>query len=280
MDDELLDLLACELGEIHRWEEECPSVYYLAVLPDTANAEEYYIVLEDAPISQEVRAMGRPLKRVPVLAYRLDSEDGAHTVVKYEVLKYLTRHGLPLPEGSSLLDTALFGVERCPNYFGAYPVPLCTPWGRTLRHRPLDNGVYWIETEQCIEVLALSYPIWDGELSEGLIEIGRKMGAEGDMGYLYFLREAACVAVWELLRTRSELIDAGLIRKPELMNAIWRYQPGYALGYNAQEQAGLHDTLGLLLYALGVEDRELEGSPEYMIAMDPETGTDFIGFWK
>lgn len=280
MDDDLLDLLAYELGEIHRWEEECPGVYYLAVLPDTANAEEYYIVLEDASISQEVRAMGRPLQSAPVLTYRLDSEDGAYTAVKYEVLKYLTLHGLPLPEDSSLLDAALFGAERCPNYFGAYPVPLCTPWGRTLRHRPLDNGVYWIETEQCVEVLAVCYPVWDGELSEGLLEIGRKLEAEGDMGYLYFLREAACVAVWELLRTRSELIDAGLIRKPELMNAIWRYQPGYALGYNAQEQAGLHDVLGLLLYALGVEDRELKGSPEYMIAMDPETGTDFIGFWK
>ena len=280
MDNDLLDLLAYELGEIHRWEEECPGVYYFAVLPDTANAEEYYIVLEDALISQEVRAMGRPLQSAPVLTYRLDSEDGAYTAVKYEVLKYLTLHGLPLPEDSSLLDAALFGAERCPNYFGAYPVPLCTPWGRTLRHRPLDNGVYWIETEQCVEVLAVCYPVWDGELSEGLLEIGRKLEAEGDMGYLYFLREAACVAVWELLRTRSELIDAGLIRKPELMNAIWRYQPGYALGYNAQEQAGLHDALGLLLYALGVEDRELEGSPEYMIAMDPETGTDFIGFWK
>lgn len=280
MDDDLLDLLAYELGEIHRWEEECPGVYYLAVLPDTANAEEYYIVLEDASISQEVRAMGRPLQSAPVLTYRLDSEDGAYTAVKYEVLKYLTLHGLPLPEDSSLLDAALFGAERCPNYFGAYPVPLCTPWGRTLRHRPLDNGVYWIETEQCVEVLAVCYPVWDGELSEGLLEIGRKLEAEGDMGYLYFLREAVCVAVWELLRTRSELIDAGLIRKPELMNAIWRYQPGYALGYNAQEQAGLHDALGLLLYALGVEDRELKGSPEYMIAMDPETGTDFIGFWK
>lgn len=280
MDDDLLDLLAYELGEIRRWEEECPGVYYLAVLPDTANAEEYYIVLEDASISQEVRAMGRPLQSAPVLTYRLDSEDGAYTAVKYEVLKYLTLHGLPLPEDSSLLDAALFGAERCPNYFGAYPVPLCTPWGRTLRHRPLDNGVYWIETEQCVEVLAVCYPVWDGELSEGLLEIGRKLEAEGDMGYLYFLREAACVAVWELLRTRSELIDAGLIRKPELMNAIWRYQPGYALGYNAQEQAGLHDALGLLLYALGVEDRELKGSPEYMIAMDPETGTDFIGFWK
>lgn len=280
MDDNLLDLLARELGEIYRWEEECPGVYYLAVLLDAANAEEYYIVLGDAPISQEARAMGRPLQSAPVLTYLLDSEDGAHTAVRYEVLKYLTLHGLPLPEGSTLLDTALFGTERRPDYFGAYPVPFLTPWGRTLRHRPLDNGVYWLETEQCLEVLALCYPVWDGELSEGLSELGQTLEIEGEMGYLYLSKEAACVAVWELLRTRSELIDAGLIHKPELMNAIWRYQPGYALGYNAQEQAGLHDALGLLLYTLGVEDRELEGSPEYMIAMDPEAGTDYIGFWR
>lgn len=58
------------------------------------------------------------------------------------------------------------------------------------------------------------------------------------------------------------MLDAGLIRKSELMNAIWKYQPG------------------LLLYALGVEDRELEGSPEYMISMTDGIGTDFTGFWK
>ena len=280
MDNDLLDLLACELGEIYRWEEECPGAYYLAVLLDAANAEEYYIVLEDAPISQEARAMGRPLQSAPVLTYLLDSEDGAHTAVRYELLKYLTLHGLPPPKGTTLLDAALFGMERRPDYFGAYPVPFLTPWGRTLRHRPLDNGVYWIETEQCLEVMAVCNPIWDGELSEGLSELGQRLAIEGEMGYLYFSKETACVAVWELLRTRSELIDAGLIRKPELMNAIWRYQPGYALGYNAQEQAGLHDAHGLLLYALGSEDRELEGSPEYMIAMDPEAGTDYIGFWR
>ena len=83
MSDELLDLLACELGEIHRWEEECPGVYYLAVIPYTDNPEEYYIVLEDAPIPQEARAMGRPIKNTSALAYLLDSEDGAHAAVKY-----------------------------------------------------------------------------------------------------------------------------------------------------------------------------------------------------
>jgi len=50
--------------------------------------------------------------------------------------------------------------------------------------------------------------------------------------------------------------------------------------FSAQEQAGLHDAAGLLLYVLGVEDRELEGSTEHMVTMDPKTGSDFIGFWK
>ena len=78
------------------------------------------------------------------------------------------------------------------------------------------------------------------------------------------------------MRTRSALVSTGLIRKPELMNAIWKYHPEYAVGYNAQEQAGLNDALGLLLYTLGVEDRELNSSPDCMIAITPGVGTDFI----
>lgn len=279
MDQNLMESLAHDLGEIYRWEEECPGVYYLAVIPNAETAEEYYIVLEDAPISQEARAMGRPLKSSSARAYLLDSEDGSHAAVKYEVLRYLTLQGLPLPEGSSLGEAALFGMERRPDYFGAYPVPFLTPWGLTLRHRPLDNGIYWIETERCVEILAVCHPACE-ELSEGLPELGRTLEAEGEMGYLYFPKEAACVAIWELLRIRSELTASGLIRRPELMNAIWEHQPGYALGYNAQEQAGLHDALGLLLYALGVEDRELKGSLEYMIAVTEGVGTDYIGFWR
>ena len=65
----------------------------------------------------------------------------------YEILKYKTMHNHPLPEGESLQDTALYGMELCPDYFGTYPVPPQTPWGRTLRHRPLDNGIYWMETD-------------------------------------------------------------------------------------------------------------------------------------
>jgi len=67
MNDKLLELLAYELGEILCWEEECPGVYYLGVRPEDGAGREYYAVFEDAPVSQEVRAMGRRLESVPAL---------------------------------------------------------------------------------------------------------------------------------------------------------------------------------------------------------------------
>lgn len=280
MDNEILNLLSYELGEIHIWEEQCPGVLYLSVLPTVGLGGEYYAIMGNAPVSQEIHAMGRRLGDAPVQVYQIEAEDGAWAAVEYEILRYKTLHGLPMPEGKTLREAALFGSELRPDYFGAYPVPFLTPWGHTLRHRLLDNGVYWIETEQCVDGLAVCYPVWNGELSEGLQKVGLRLDVEGELGYLYFLRDAACAAVWELLWTRPALVSTGLILKPELMNAIWEYQPGYALGYNNQEQAGLHDALGLLLYVMGVEDRELEGSPDHMITITPNTGTNFIGFWR
>lgn len=280
MDDELLDQLAYELGKVLKCEEQCPGVYYLGVQPtEDMIGQEYYVVLEDAPITQEVRAMGRPLQDIPALLYPIEAEEGPRFAVEYEVLRYLTKSGLPLPEGTSLRETALYGMELCPDYFGTYPVPPQTPWGYTLRHRPLDAGIYWLETDQCVEVLVVCYPIWATEFSDHILCIAHRLDHEGVMG-LYFSKESACVAVWELMRTRLELTSLGLIRKAELMNAIWEYYPEYAMGYNAQEQAGLNDGLGLILYALGFEDRELEGSPEHMISMTEGIGTDYIGFWK
>ena len=72
--------------------------------------EEYYIVLEGAPISQEVRAMGRPLQNAPVLTYHLDSEDGAHTAVRYERFYQMIERG----ERKVSLDT-LIGLSKTLN---------------------------------------------------------------------------------------------------------------------------------------------------------------------
>lgn len=58
MDSELLNMLENQLGEINCWKEECPGVYYLSILPeseDTLFCTEYYLVLNDAPISKEAR---------------------------------------------------------------------------------------------------------------------------------------------------------------------------------------------------------------------------------
>lgn len=290
MDRELLALLSCELGHVIGEEELCPGVYYLTILPALERSipcREYYLVLDHAFISQDARALGIPIDKFSALLYPIDPPDHRGWVaVMYEVTKYRLAHGLPNPDGWSPTDTARTGMELCPSYFGPFPVPTRTPWGWTRRHKVLDNGVYWIETSQDSEVLAVCNPVWSAELSDMVKQAGKLLAddisnnSDGkELAYLFFDKKTSCSAIFELLKVRSEWLDAGLIRKPELMNAIWKYAPMYAANYNTEEQAGLHDGFGILLYYLG-EGGEPQGSPEHMISLYNEAGTDFIGFWK
>lgn len=287
MTDDLLSLLNYELGQILDWEELCPAVYSLTVQPDPDSVypcSEYYLVLPGAPISREALALGRALDGIPGLLYAIDPPDeGGWTAILYELCKNQSRHGSPPLEGWSLADAAIEGMELCPTYFGSFPVPPYTPWGWTLRYRVLDNGVYWLETSQCKTALAVCHPIWSTEFSDGVVQAGKKLTLSTDddveLGYLFFEERASCTAIFELLKVRPEWLETGLIRRPELMNAIWKYAPMYAAAYNAEEQAGLHDGLGILLKMMG-GDSEPQGSPEHMISLVPGTGTDFIGFWR
>ena len=271
MDRELLSILRYELGEIVDWDESCPGVYYVGVQPSPDSpysCGEFYLVLPGAPISQEARAQGRTLDGVPGLLYPIDPpKEGGWTAVMYELCRDGIVHERPIPEGWSLADAAMEGMELCPAYFGTFPVPPRTPWGWTFRHRALDNGIYWIETSQCKTVLSVCRPIWSSELSEGVTQAGKKLaydkGDGSDFDYLFFEGDTVCTAIFELLKVRPQWLETGLIRAPELMNAIWNCQPTYAAAYNAQEQAGLHDGLGILLQILGA-DSEPEGSPEHM----------------
>lgn len=294
MDEELQSHLNHELGQIVDWEELCPGVYYLCVRPDPDSDypwSEYYMVLDDAPISRTARALGRPLPETSALLYPIDPpKEGAWTAVLYEVGKYRHSHDISVPSdqrdphGWSLADAAMEGMELCPDYFGTFPVPPLTPWGWTLRHMTLDNGIYWMETSHGKTVLAVCQPIWSTEFSDGVRRAGIKLAHEvpdggEDLDYLFFDEETSCTAVFELLQVRHEWLETGLIRKQELMNAIWEHAPMYAAAYNADEQAGLHDGLGILLQMLG-EDSEPQGSDEHMISLTADVGTDFIGFWK
>ena len=73
MDSEFLDMLANELGEISHWKEECPGVYYLSILPEserTLLCAEYYLVLDNAPISNEARGYHFAPHKGPIISYR------------------------------------------------------------------------------------------------------------------------------------------------------------------------------------------------------------------
>lgn len=287
MNDELLSLLNHELGQIQTWEELCPGVYSLNVQPNPDSEypwREYYLILDSASISQEARTLGKPLPGTSALLYPIDPPDeGGWTAVMYELCKSRFAHGSPPPGDWSLAGAAMEGMELCPSYFGTFPVPPRTPWGWTLRHKALDNGIYWIETSQSQTVLAVCHPIWSTEFSDGVTQAGKKLAYgksdDEELDYMFFDYETSCTAIFELLKVRPGWLSTGLIRKDELMNAIWKYAPMYAAAYNAEEQAGLHDGLGLLLRMLG-EDSKPQGKVERMIALGAETGTDFIGFWK
>ena len=284
MDSELLDMLAHELGEIFRWEKECPGVYYLSILPeseDTLFCAEYYLVLDNAPISKEARGYGIPLDNGQCLVFSLEQEGSGAKIIEYEIFRYRIAHNLPLPEGETLHGCAVYAAEQYPEYFGMLPVPALTPWGYTTRHRALASGIYWIETDQCVEVLAVGHPAWAADLSSNVLRHARQTsydlerGIDRTLGYQFFSKKVSCVVIFELLQYHSEWLTGGRVDLPALMNAILKHWPEYAVTFNAHEQAGLNDGVGIFLRSMGVEV-ELSGSTERMITLTPGAGTDFL----
>ena len=114
MDEEMISILNYKLGKVLDWEELCPGVYYLGVQPDPDSAypcSEYYLVLPDAPITQEARALGRSLEGIPGLLYPIDPPDeGGWTAILYELCKNQFRHGLPLTGVSTIGGSTPAGI--------------------------------------------------------------------------------------------------------------------------------------------------------------------------
>ena len=274
--DAILRQLEAEVGEIMESEQICPGIYYIS-----AGGAEYYAVMQNAPaISQRAWLYGQQV--FPELRlYSMDKPQSGWMVVRYEFCKYLTKNGLSLPDGDTLHSAAVFGMECHPEYFGTFPVPALTPQGCTLRYRRMGNGIYWIETEQCTEVLAVCFPVWDGELSEAAqkaamqLDYDKQHGIENTMGYLFFSEDTSCIPIFELLKTRREWEASRLIDKAALMNTIWEKAPAYALAYNGMEQAGMNDIPGTIAESLGIEIEQRPGT-EHMIQLTPGTGTAFL----
>lgn len=274
-----------DIGELSAAEELFPGVYYVANSGGGSRfAKEYYLAdAKNSRLSDSAKAFGTPLPHHPdLLAYALDGGGGGYMAVKYEWFRYCTARRLPLPDGETLHTVSAFGMELCPAYFGDFPVPSATPMGFTLRYKPLMPGVFAIETDQCQKVIAVCYPVWSAEFSNAVIEAGSQMdvdrlsGIHNTLGFLFFSLTPGSLAIFELSKAhRQELKASGLLDMSALMNALWEFYPEYAAMYNLQEQAGLHDGLGLLMRSLG-EEMELSRSDENMIAVSPGVGTSYL----
>lgn len=274
--NELLDL-EDELGPIVEKEWACPGVYFLTARnEDELIARDYYAVMEKSIIPQEARPYGKKISGLWLFPMTDGSEE--YKIIQYEVAKYRTQNNLPVDE--PLRATAFFAAQSFPEYFGTFPVPLHTPMGCTVRHWILDNGIYWIETEQCKELLAVSYPVWSTELSDLTANLGEQTeydkahGIEETLGYIFFPARASCIPLRELMRARPEWAGT-VIDKPALMNAIWDAAPEYAYLMNWQEQSGKNDLFSALLAEIGV-DVEPNIAMENMIPLFPDAGKDFL----
>ena len=254
-----------KLGPILDENQICPGVYLLtAKNNEELFSRDYFAVKEESVIPQAAKSYGRKLSGLWLFPMTDGSEE--YKIIQYEVAKYRAQNNLPLDE--PLRATAFFAAQSFPEYFGAFPVPLHTPRGCTIRHWVMDNGIYWLETDQCEEILAVCYPVWSTELS-GLVEklgeqteYDRTHDIEETLGYIFFPAKISCIPLRELIRTRPEWTGT-VIDKPALMNC--------------QEQSGRNDLFFALLAEAGVQV-EPNISTDNMIGIFPDSGENFLLF--
>ena len=273
-----------DLGTITETEYQCPGVWYVANEGNGVIAGEYYIVERDAPcISKAAKAYGMFLPNHPeLLAYRADDPEHGRNALLYEVAMYRQKNGLPPRDGVPVLDTAVFGMENNPEYFGSYPAPIHTPHGALTRYKSIINGVIALETNEGERMIALCYPIWNAALSDYAVSLAEQTeydlanNIHKTLGYLFFAETHGCIALFELLGEFPQILSSPLIDAAALGNAVWQNHPDYAAIYNRNEQEGLHDCLAGLLRFLGVEDVEPTASPDRLIKLTLGVGTDYL----
>lgn len=267
--------LTREIGAVKSVQEFVPGVYYLSAQKENCAAENFYVVMECAVIFSAVSGYGQPHSGLRV--YALNEDAGGWRIVEYELSKCRMSHNRELITEETEREfhrVALFAAGYHPEYFGEYPVPTQTPGGYTLCHRKLENGVYWLETSRCEEMLAVCYPIWNTEFTSIARVAGKpaecdyKQGFGTAMGSLFYSRRTCCVAFYELLRTRPAW-EGTVVDKPALMNAIWKDCPKYAVMLPQLNEDELENYLS-----------RSKAEQDEVIGMYPEAGEDFLLFLR
>lgn len=267
------------MGVIQYAEWECPGIQYISV-EDGCRCTEYYAVSKRGfPLSQEAAAYGLRLPGFPqILLYPLYQENGGWKIIEYETQRFCLQNHLPLPEGVKLRTTAEEGKEAAPAYFGAYPAPSGTPWGRILRYREIGNGIFWLETETLRQALAVCQ-LWSDDLSEAALALAARGGTPESGAYLFFDKQDCCVPVFELLPLHPQWLEKNTVDRAALMNAVCLSHPAYALRHNFQEQKGTNDLFGQLMQSLGA-DYQPHRSLENMLHISDAADSEFFPFLR
>ena len=282
--NKLIEALQGTLGEIVSLEEKSDLVYYLCAKKNETDVfpQEYYVVgLAAAAISSTAKRYGRPVAGLPQFRYfSIDDPYSGWRIIAYEIWRYKLQNHLPVDGSESLHEFAIHCAEYHPEYFGAYPAPVQTPYGPMVRYQVIENGICFLETDTGQELVSFSFPIWQ-TLSGYTQKIGRQTtfdlehGIENTKGYLFFTKEYSCLPFFELW-AEYRWHETKLFDLQAMMNAIWEYFPEYAATYNAVEQKGSHDLLNTLVNLIDMEELDISIRPEKMISITPGAGTKFF----
>lgn len=238
-----------ECGEIRSALQVAPGVYYLVTTIDMdERTEEYYVITEDAVpdiISKEAASYGK--EHDGCIIFEEGVSGGGWELVEFEVERYKEKEGINIANGS-LYEKAIFGSDLYPEYFGGLIPPRMTPWGLTMRWKKAAEGVFFLETVQCVWILALAPPVWDVDLSETAKSFGQtcsydKLLGESNTAYLYFQRDRCAVAIYELLKlVQYQGIRQYIHSQEALETDIFLHFPEYVVEHNAEEVSGNGDS--------------------------------------
>ena len=148
-----------ELGEVTEAKAVIPGVYEVILHREELIVDIVaFIVFSDTPvISDTAKKYGVFDPDYPeLLVYKETSTGNTCYMIEYELFRYKTMHNIPVSQEDSICSIVAYGRELYPEYFGAYPAPACTPWGRMTRYKTIANGVFWLETEYFQRGLAVT----------------------------------------------------------------------------------------------------------------------------
>lgn len=114
-------LLRVDMGKSAQAEKLCPCVFRILTVPiplDQFICSDLFVVMADSPAIHSLQnPMGTAgiIPRSLVVYCNADYFDKSRWVMTYEIDKYLVDHNFPLPDGESLLEVRVRGMEVCPS---------------------------------------------------------------------------------------------------------------------------------------------------------------------